>query len=521
MYHIDLTKDKPNIMKMLATMQGIMHRGIRIADCQKIKEHYVNLREVLRANFVEQYGIDNPNSPKQVSNYIKDLSFHVNPEGRNEILDICYDETRDKWTTDAKAMEALSSLGYEFAQDLLDYRHAKKYADTLEGIIEAADENSLIHPEVSLAKTNRLNYSKPGLMTIPKKLLWNVVAPYNSDCTLYSVDIKNQEPSILINMTGAEELKYAIRSEEGLYETIYKQCFEPKVTANILVDTLDENRQYSYSELRESGIVSPALYTAVKPMVSGYEYDGKRITEIETICIGSECGVYPNLPDTATVELEDGSIADIKVEWESADGKYTKDKDYAVQGKLIGVEVTISKQERAEFKRSYLAISYGSSIKGIERMCKLIDGKQVYRYITGISAIKEYRKKIKAYAKTGATSIRTIFGTPVYTDEPYNERVLLDLPIQGSGADILSLLIEHFFEYIKNNGLVEKLDICFTRHDELIIEVNSKWADEVGEKNVEQILREVFEHQINDWEPFKVEVSKLTASELDINIEDE
>lgn len=521
MYHIDLKKDKPNIMKMLSTMQGIMHRGIRIADCKKIRDYYVNLRSVLKNNFVEQYGIDNPNSTKQVSRYIEELSFKVNPEGRNEILDICYDENKEKWTTDAKAMEALSGLGYEFAQDLLDYRHAKKYADTLESIMEFADENSLIHPEVSLAKTNRLNYSKPGLMSVPKKLLWNVVAPYKSDCILYSVDIKNQEPSILINMTGAEELKYAIQSQEGLYETIYRQCFEPKVTANILVDTLNENRQYSYSELRDMGIVSPAMYTAVKPMISGYVYNGKRITEIETICIGSTCGEYPKLPDTATVEFDDGSIEDIKVEWESADGKYTKDKDYTLQGKLIGVDITISKQERAEFKRSYLAISYGSSIMGIEKMCKLIDGKQVYRYITGISAIKEYRKKIKAYAKTGATSIRTIFGTPVYTDEPYNERVLLDLPIQGSGADILSLLIEHFFEYIRNNGLVEKLDICFTRHDELIIEVNKQWADEVGDTKMEQLLRDIFEHQIDDWEPFKVEVSRLQASELDISIEDD
>lgn len=525
MYHIDLKMDKPNIGKMLSIMQDKMHRGIRLADCKKIRDCYVNLKNVLSANFEEQYGIKNPNSPKQISKYIEMLSLKIEPGRKNEVIEACYNADEDKWTTDAQAMEILASLGYEFAQDLLDYRHAKKYAETIESIMSAADGDNLIHPEVSLGKTNRLNYSKPGLMTIPKKLLWNVLAPYNEGNALFSVDIKNQEPSILINMTGADELKYALRSADGLYETIYRQCFKPSVTANVLIDTFSENRRYEYSELKKLGTVSPALYTATKPVVNGYYYKGQRIVEIETVCIGSEKGVYPDLPNTIAVGLEDGSVEQVNVIWETVPDKVLKrSNNYTVKGALQDIEIRISKQEKKEFKQSYLAISYGASIMGIERMCKTIDGKQVYKYVTGISAIKNYRSKIKEYAKNGVTTIRTIFGTPVFADTYDSkklERMLLDLPIQGSGADILSLLVMHFYDYINKNGLADIMDICFTRHDELIIEVKKEYLESVGDETVVNTLRDMFEHQIDDWEPFKVEITKTEAAELDIDLADD
>ena len=525
MYHIDLKKDKPDIGYMQCKVSELMKRGIRLADCNKIKNYYISLRDKLKENFTESYGVQNPNSPKQIVTYLQVLSSRFDINSKNDIINICYDSENKKWTTDAESMEKLADLGYEFAKDLLDYRHAKKYAESIQSITEAADENGLVHPEVTLSKTNRINYANPGLLTIPKKLLWHLITPYKDGNILYSVDIKNQEPSILINMTGADELKYALESDEGLYETMFKQCFVPTATANVLVDTFPEDRVYSYAEIRKIGTVSPAMYSAAKARVSGYMLNGKRIIEIETICLGGTKGVYPKLPNTVKVELEDGTIAEVGVEWESADKKYTKSSDYSLDGRLLGVEIEVSKAERNEFKRAYLALSYGASSFGIDAMCKIIDGKRVYQYVTGISAIKNYRKQIKDYAKNGRNIICTVFGTRLFAGEIYEskklERTLMNIPIQGSGADIVSLLLRHFYDYTSCNAISDKMSVYYTRHDELIIEVDKDWYNSVGREKVESILKDMLEHQINDWTPFKIEISQTKAASIGIEFEDE
>ena len=525
MYHISTSKDKPDVGYMEAKVDQLMRRGIRLSNCNKIRDYYVNLRDNLKNDFTTKYGIQNPNSSTQLTNYLENLSNQVNLDARNDIINICFDDIKNKWTSNAEAMEKLADLGYEFARDLLDYRHAKKYAESIESIMSAADDNWLIHPEVSLGKTNRINYSKPGLMTIPKKLLWHLIAPYNAGNKLYSVDIKNQEPSILINMTGANELKYALESDEGLYETIFRQCFETTATAHVLVDTFAEDRVYSIPEIKAIGTISPAYYTPVKPMIKNLFYNDVRVVGIETVCIGSSKGVYPKLPETVDIELEDGSIVPVKVEWESAEKKYKKDNDYDLKGKLSGLRIEISKAERNEFKRSYLALSYGASAFGIKEMCKTIDGGQVYRYITGISAIKNYRSIIDKFAKQGVNTINTIFGNKLYAGNEYDpkrlKRILLDLPIQGTGADILCLLIKRFYDYTEENGLADKFSLYYTRHDELIIEVDNNFVETNGDSKVKEILKDMLEHQVDDWTPFKIEIEQTEAAQLDINFEEE
>lgn len=526
MYYIDRKKDKPDIGYMEMIVEKLMKRGIRLADCNELKEHYTNLREALKIDLRNKYGIENPNSPKQITSYIQYISSQISIESRNDIINICYDDENDKWTSNAEALEKLADLGYEFAQDLLDYRHAKKYAESIESIVEAMDENGLIHPSVSLGKTNRVNYSKPGIMTIPKKLLWHMIAPFTEGNVLYSVDIKNQEPNILINMTGAKDLKYALESEEGLYETMFKDCFAPVATANILIDTFDEDRVYSIPEIKALGTISPAMYSASKPMNKEVYYNGKKVVGIETICMGGSKGNYPNLPDTVDIELEDGSIESVAVEWESADKKYRRANDYSLTGKMKGLDIKITKAERKEFKTSWLAISYGASIFSIKMRCKTIDGSQVYRYVTGIEAIKNYRAQIDKLAKQGINTIGTVFGNRLYAgdyegDYKKLKRMLLDLPVQGSGADILSLLIKRFYDYTKQSGLEDKLSLYYTRHDELIIEVNGEWIDEVGKDKVNAVLHDMLEHQVDDWTPFKIEVTETKAESLEDKFEDD
>lgn len=523
MYHISLKTDKPDIGYMEQRVDMLMDRGIRISHCEKLRDYYVELRNTLYKNFSDKYGVKNPNSSKQLASFLEELSSKVSLSSKNDIINVCYDSENNKWSTKAQLLTILAELGYEFAQDLLDYRLSKKYAESIETVLKEMDSERLIHPKVDLTRTNRISYLKPALMNIPKKLLWSIVAPYKASNSLYSVDIKNQEPNILINMTNATELKKALETKDGLYENLFKQCFQPKVTANIIIDTFPENRQYRYEELNAVGTISPELYSAVKAPIESIYYNGKRVVALETICIGSEKGLAPSLPETINIELEDKTIESVKVNWEDYGTKYKRKTDYKVLGTLQGIEIEVTKAERNQFKRAFLALQYGASIFGIKEMCKTIDGTTVYNYITKVAEIKEYRGTIDKLSKQGINVIGTIFGTKVYaggiTESKKLKRVLLNLPIQGSGADILSLLIKHFYDYTQENDLTDKIMLYYTRHDELILEIDSLWEQEVGEDKVKSILRDMLEHQIDDWTPFQVEIEKIELDEMNIEFE--
>lgn len=514
MYVINRKVEKPDIQGMYECVKKLMQRGVRIAECTELLNEYDEFTKQLDNDFSEKYGVQNIRSTQQLVKYIQSLSNSMALGSRNDILEICYDQYTGKWTTDAQAMEQLADLGYTFAQDLLDYRHAKKFRDSIKELVDLSDSDRLVHPEVSLLKTNRISYSKPGLMNIPKKLLWKLIEPYHKGNILYSIDIKNQEPSILINVTGAESLKGAIMNPDGLYSTMFKLCFKPLAVANILIDTLSENRVYTAGELRAFGTVSPLTYAPVKPDIQNYKVNGKKIISIETKCIGSKKGIKPSLPDKVKVQLEDKSYEELSVTWDTdeVEKRYKKDKDYSVIGTLEGVEVDMSKAERNEFKRAWLAISYGAGKQLVKKNCRLINGERVYHYITSIDAIKDYRKRVMDLASKGICKINTVFGTPLdagTTDKQKLKRVMLNVPIQGSGADILSILIRHFTKYTEAENLTDKLMLYYTRHDELIIEVDRSFYNSAGVNRVEWILSDIFEHRIDDWVPFKIEVKQV------------
>lgn len=523
MYKIDTKIDKPDIDYMKDKVTQLMNRGIRLGNFEEIQNYYSNLRNSLYSDISNKYEIDNPNSPQQVASYIKSMSNRVQLDQKNDILEICYDNRSNKWTTSKDALEKLSDLGYQFASDLLDYRRAKKLAESIESLAKYKDNNNLVHPDVELGKTHRINYRNPGLLTIPKKLLWHLIVPYTNGNVLYSVDIKNQEPNILINMTGADDIKYALESPDGLYECLFKECFKPITHANILIDTLMEDRVYSIDELEAIGTVSPAKFMPIRPEVDETYYQNKKVIGIEIICAGSSKGKTVDLPNEIVIETEDGETHAVNVKWDATkiDKCKNRSSDYTVDGIIDGLDIRISKVARKEFKTAWNAISYGATIFGVNMQCKTIDGNKVYNYITKIDALKNYRSLVGEHAKKGNQIIKTLFGTPMYAGGEFDpkrlKRILLDLPIQGTGADILSLLIKHFYEYIEQNGLSDKLDICYTRHDELIIEVNGKWLSEVGNENVTNTLRDILEHQINDWTPFKVEIEQTKAEDLNID----
>lgn len=398
MYHIKSDVDRPDFMFLLEEIDSIVNRqGLRLSNnIFQVKNKLGKEVDSLKALIVMQYNISNPNSAPQIVKYMRENLDY-------ELLSICRDEKTGKLSSSKENLAKLEDLGCAFASDVLNYRKYKKQLEYVEGLLGYCDKYGRVFPKVELGATNRINYSDPPLMNIPKEILWDVLAPRKDGNYLVSIDIKNQEPTVLINWLGIESLKDKLASERGLYFEIFVDIFKKE----------------------------------------------------------------PN-------ELE-----------------------------------------LKELKTAWLALSYGASKFGLKDICSVISGDLVYDYFNNIKEIKNYTGKAYGLSKAKCRKAFTYFGTELRLDaKEVNalKRQHLDFPIQGTCSDILSLLIKRFRAYINTYELKDVLSIYYTRHDELIIEVDKAFYEKSNassneKENINCLLGEILNHKVDDWIEFKTKIS--------------
>lgn len=517
MYDITIGVDKPDMERLRRAEEAMAARGIQIKDISELRRIFNDVRDQLKRQIEEKYDIDNINSHAQVTDYLRRVSDEVPYGDRNDYINTCYEN--GKWTTDKYAMNKLSLLGYEFADDLLQYRQAKSDAEKVNSIAENMDRNNMIHPVVTMAKTHRISYSAPALGQIRKNLLRYMLEPVRDGDVLYSADIKNQEPGILINALGDEELLSALRSGDGLYENMFKFVFRPFTTMTLLEDTLPEDRIYSQNELKNNILVPCEAYTPMEAPCKAWRYNGERVIRVQRICQGITDIDGVEYPDTVMIECAGEKLYNVPVQWEKAE------RAGVLTGWLVGVDIDMSRQERKEFKTSFLAITYGASQMGIEKQCKIIDAKLLYKRITSLKGMASYRKQCSKAASKGVRTLSTVFGTPVTTDKDGStnelKRSLLSIPIQGTGADILDLLIDHVDKEAVKVFQPGEVFVYFTRHDELILEVSKEMLSRYGVDKFEKWLHDTVTHRINGSVPFEVEVTPISSITLSELLQDE
>ena len=217
MYIIDSYYDLPDIDYLHNRIEQLMQEGIAVKNIANLYNRLKNSENAARKNLQSLYGIDNPNSSQQVLAYFQNI---IN----DDIVEACC--RNGKWTTNKEAMQELAMKGYQEAIDILTYRKASAYVRAIEQIKEHIKSDGRLRPKVSYSKTNRINYIEPALMNIPKQLIWNIIAPRTEGNILISVDIKNQEPWIMINMLNIKMLKEILENNsEGLYEAVFEKIF--------------------------------------------------------------------------------------------------------------------------------------------------------------------------------------------------------------------------------------------------------------------------------------------------------
>jgi len=228
MIYLSTINDVPDHKGLIKSLQECMSRGIPITEPEEVlyKLQYDN--QAAKENLINNYGIVNPNSSKQVIETFKNIDDAV-------ITRVCCDN--GKWSTAAENLQTLIPLGYDIAYQLSVYRKTNSYIKYIKSFSEARDSDGRVHPSIEAGKTNRINYSNPPLMNMPKQLLGHVLAPRNPGGKLVSIDIKNQEPWILVNMLNITEIKELIElgmDYAGLYEIVFEEWYKKSPTAKEL-----------------------------------------------------------------------------------------------------------------------------------------------------------------------------------------------------------------------------------------------------------------------------------------------
>ena len=130
-------------------------------------------------------------------------------------------------------------------------------------------------------------------------------------------------------------------------------------------------------------------------------------------------------------------------------------------------------------------------------------------YFEKFKGVKKYIEKIiKEAEKNGYVS--TILGRRRYIPElksedknqrEFGKRVAINMPVQGSAADMIKVAMNNIYEYFRKRKLKSKLVLQI--HDELLFDVYPEEEEEIRE-NVKKLMENAIKLKV----PVKVEVKK-------------
>lgn len=367
------------------------------------------------------------------------------------------------------------------------------------------------------------------------------------------------DKDVLINMQGV--LKDRIEKlEEEIYEIagLKFNIASPKQLGDVLFNKMEipypgkKGSSYStdVSTLEKIAHISPIvvpileyrtlskLYnTYVEPLEGFIQEDGKIHTIYKQTLTrtGRLSSVEPNLQNIPTREEEgklirkafipepgctllsaDYSQIELRI-LASISGDETmieafkNDEDIhrRVAADIHGIPIEeVTKKERSTAKSVIFGIVYGISGFGLGENLNISpkEAKQfIEKYYEMYPKVKEYMENIKkeayetGYVKTLYNRVRYIdeLKSPVYMVRTGGERIALNTPIQGTGADIMKIAMINLYKRLIKEGLHAK--IILQVHDEVILNVPD---DELDMTTV--VVRECMENAADLKVPLKV-----------------
>jgi len=179
-----------------------------------------------------------------------------------------------------------------------------------------------------------------------------------------------------------------------------------------------------------------------------------------------------------------------------------EDVHTAVASEVFGVSFDkVDKEMRRQAKVINFGIIYGMGINALRQNLgtdRESAQKFYNEYFNKFSGLAEYLEKVKNETyKKGYTE--TFFGRRRYFEGlnsplPYIrasvERMAINAPIQGTGADIVKLAMSKVDEYLSENNLKEDARLLLQVHDELLFEIKDSLVKKVSSE-IKKIMENV------------------------------
>ena len=178
---------------------------------------------------------------------------------------------------------------------------------------------------------------------------------------------------------------------------------------------------------------------------------------------------------------------------------------------VFGVPIDeVTQKMRRAAKAVNFGIIYGISEFGLAKnlnITKATAREYIDKYFENYSAVKSYMQKNVDFARehgyvctlTGRKRVIHEINSSNYNLRQFGERAAMNMPLQGSSADIIKIAMVNVDSVLKAEGL--KTRIILQVHDELILE-----APEAEVKRASEILKEKMETAVELKVPLTVDV---------------
>jgi len=155
----------------------------------------------------------------------------------------------------------------------------------------------------------------------------------------------------------------------------------------------------------------------------------------------------------------------------------------------------VTDKMRNEAKALNFGIIYGMSVHGFSEatgMSRAEAKEFIDKYLAKFSAIDRFRAelieeaRIKGYAKTIFGRIRLLpeLKSPNFQVRSAAERMAINMPVQGTAADIIKLAMISIYKKYKND---RNINLILQVHDELVFEIKNEDPPAGGEKYAKEI----------------------------------
>ena len=163
----------------------------------------------------------------------------------------------------------------------------------------------------------------------------------------------------------------------------------------------------------------------------------------------------------------------------------------------------VTKEMRSAAKGVNFGVLYGMGAFGLSARTDLtqFEAKEfIEKYFQTFSDVKKYLDGILEIAKKDGY-VETLFGRRRYVPELLSvnyqvrsagERMAVNMPIQGTAADIMKMAMIKIYNKIQTQKYNGGVRMILQVHDELVFEVKKEWADEIAKlvkKEMEDVVK--------------------------------